>query len=297
MNYIKEINAFYDWLETNSLSTSEIALWHALMHINNKSGWAEEFTVATSVLCIKTGLADRTIRDTRNKLKQKGRIDFRSRKGNQSAIYKMISLVEVMPAISSGNKNREDKRDDLPEIDADSSAGNHADKCADSNAGNHATLYKLNETKLNDINTSTTTELEDNFKNDFDEEFKELTQLYQKCGFEVNGFTADWILDLKNRFGFEWVKNAVLEAERQGKRSKKYVEGILKNWKVGGGMKLSTDQNQTQKNQSQSNSVKKTRFHNFKQQTDKYSADDLEDIARRKREEYFKKVQDKQEVL
>ena len=132
MNYIKELNAFYDWLETNPLSTSAIALWHALMHINNKAGWTEEFGVAVSVLCIKTGLADRTIRDARNELKQKGRIDWNSRKGNQSAIYKIIPLVNTLSAIS-----------------ADSSADNHADKYADSNADNHATLNKLNKTKLN----------------------------------------------------------------------------------------------------------------------------------------------------
>lgn len=290
MNYIRELNAFYDWLETNSLSTSEIALWHALMHINNKSGWAEEFTVATSVLCVKTGLADRTIRDARNKLKQKGRIDFRSRKGNQTAIYKMISLVEAVPETVAGNRNREDKKDDLPAIDADSNADKCADKCADSSAGNHATLNKLNETKLNNINTSTTTEPEENnSKDNFDEEFRELAQLYQSCGFEVNGLTPDWILDVKDRFGFEWVKNAMLESERQGKRNKKYVEGILKNWKVGGGMKLSTDKKQIQKAQNQNNTAKKTRFHNFEQQTDKYTADELEEIARRKREAYYKK--------
>ncbi len=289
MNYIKELNAFYDWLETNSLSTSEIVLWHALMHINNKSGWAEEFAVATSVLCVKTGLADRTIRDARNKLKQKGRIDFKSRKGNQSAIYKMISLVEVMPETIAGNKNREDKKDGLSEIDADNHAGNHADKCAGSNAGNHATLYKLNETKQNDINTSSTTEQ----KNIFDEEFKELAQLYQKCGFDVNGLTPDWLLDLKERFGFDWVKNAILEAEKRGKRTKKYVEGILQNWKASGGMKLSTDQDKTQNTVQ----AKKTKFHNFKQRSDKYSADELEAVAERKRQEYMEKLKKQSEAL
>lgn len=288
MNYIKELNAFYDWLETNSLSTSEIVLWHALMHINNKSGWAEEFAVATSVLCVKTGLADRTIRDARNKLKQKGRIDFKSRKGNQSAIYKMISLVEVMPETIAGNKNREDKKDGLSEIDADNHAGNHADKCAGSNAGNHATLYKLNETKQNDINTSSTTEQ----KNIFDEEFSELAKLYQQVIGEPNALTADWIVALKSEYGFEWTKNAMLESERQGKRSKKYVEGILRNWKVGGGMKLSTDQDRKQPVQA-----KKTKFHNFKQRSDKYSADELEAVAERKRQEYMEKLKKQSEAL
>lgn len=287
MNYIKELNAFYDWLETNSLSTSAIALWHALMHINNKSGWAEEFGVATSVLCIKTGLSDRTIRNARNELKQKGRIDWKSRKGNQSAMYKIISFYEDIPAkmpeIVTDKHAGNNTDNNLPEINADNVSGN----TSGNTSGNVSALYKLNKTKLNNINTTSTTTEPDEI---LDEESTELAQLYQKCGFEVNGLTADWLLSLKEKYNFEWIKNALLEAERQGKRSKKYVEGILRNWKVGGGMKLSTD------NKGDSNiktpAAKKTKFHNFHQRTDNYSADQLEDIARRKREEYFKKTQE-----
>lgn len=92
MNYIKEINSFYDWLETNSVSDSAITLWHALMHINNKAGWKVEFTVASSVLCLKSGLSNSSFKRARNILKQSGRIDWRERKGNQSAIYNLISF-------------------------------------------------------------------------------------------------------------------------------------------------------------------------------------------------------------
>lgn len=92
MNYLSEINGFYDWLELNTLSTSAIALWHALMHINNKARWAKEFTVATSVLCLKTGLSERTIRNARNELKQKGRIEWKTRGGNKAASYQVISI-------------------------------------------------------------------------------------------------------------------------------------------------------------------------------------------------------------
>lgn len=92
MNYIREINSFYDWLETNSVSDSAITLWHALMHINNKAGWKVEFTVASSVLCLKSGLSQSSFKRARNILKQSGRIEWRERKGNQSAIYNLISF-------------------------------------------------------------------------------------------------------------------------------------------------------------------------------------------------------------
>ncbi|OUQ57699.1 hypothetical protein B5E58_09010 [Tyzzerella sp. An114] len=93
MNYILEIKAFYDWLEVNQLSTAGIVLWHALMHIANKTGWQDNFTVAIAVLEIKTGLQKKAIINARNNLKQAGLIDFISRTGNKSAIYKMNSFV------------------------------------------------------------------------------------------------------------------------------------------------------------------------------------------------------------
>ena len=97
MNYLLEINAFYDWLETNPLGASCIDLWHALMHIANKAGWPDTFAVAISVLELKTGLKRDAIYDARNKLQQAGRIKWSSRKGNQSAVYHIIPLVSEIP--------------------------------------------------------------------------------------------------------------------------------------------------------------------------------------------------------
>ena len=126
MNYLREINAFYDWLETNPLSTSSIALWYALMHMCNKTGWAAEFAVAVSVLCVKTGLSPRAIYKARNELKTKGRLQWKSRNGNQSAIYELQPLC-------------------APE--ADKCADKVAEKRTDKVAGKRAPLNKLNETK------------------------------------------------------------------------------------------------------------------------------------------------------
>lgn len=117
MKYISEINAFYDWLELNELSTSAVALWYALMHINNKAAWVETFTVAESVLSIKTGLSGRGVRNARNELKQKGRIDFRSRVGGRAPIYTIISFET---GINCFNKNSSAKR--VPFSNADVSS-------------------------------------------------------------------------------------------------------------------------------------------------------------------------------
>jgi len=79
-----------DWLETNSLSDSAISLWHALMHINNRAGGIPEFAVAISTLIAKTGLKKDAIIRARLCLQQLGRVDFRSRSGQQSTVYKII---------------------------------------------------------------------------------------------------------------------------------------------------------------------------------------------------------------
>ncbi|MFD2924782.1 DnaD domain-containing protein [Halobacillus naozhouensis] len=96
MNYLKEINAFYNQLEVNPLSGSANSLWHALLHINNKAGWKKEFTVAASVLCSKAGLSDGTFKRARNELKQKGYIIHKARGSNLSAVYEMISVQTIM---------------------------------------------------------------------------------------------------------------------------------------------------------------------------------------------------------
>ncbi|NBI29113.1 DnaD domain protein [Chengkuizengella marina] len=145
MNYIKEINAFYDQLELNDLSASAIALWHALMHINNKAGWAETFTVAASVLSVKSKLSERTISKARNELKQKGYIDFQSRKGNKAPIYKINSLTAII------SDNHADKR-------SNSCTDNHADK--------RSTLLNLNENETeNSSNSSKDERVGGMFKN------------------------------------------------------------------------------------------------------------------------------------
>lgn len=100
MNYIAEIKVFYDRLELNPLPSPAIALWHALMSIANKTGWQQEFTVAVSVLMLKSGLNAQAIKRARNRLEQEGFLTWRSRGGNQSAVYHLNSLV-----VQNDNKN------------------------------------------------------------------------------------------------------------------------------------------------------------------------------------------------
>ncbi|NBI08388.1 hypothetical protein D3Z33_16160, partial [Senegalia massiliensis] len=117
-------------------------------------------------------------------------------------------------------------------------------------------------------------ELSDTKKDDF----KVLANLYQKCGFTINGFTPEWIKQTLEQYGFEWFKNAILLAEKHDARSKSYVETILTNWNTNGGMDLGGKK----KPQKPKGKKVQTQFHNFEQRTTKYSADELEAKVRKK---------------
>ena len=93
MNYIRQINAFYDALETNPLPAPAIALWHALHAIANKTGWQHEFSVSVSVLCLRAGLNESAVKRARNKLKEAGLIEWRSRGAIRAAVYRLMDCV------------------------------------------------------------------------------------------------------------------------------------------------------------------------------------------------------------
>lgn len=93
MNYISEILAFQGFAQDKSLSSGQIALWYALMYINNRSQWQEWFTVANKSLESNSGLSRQGIAKARNALKQLGLIDFKPR-GTKATAYKMITTSE-----------------------------------------------------------------------------------------------------------------------------------------------------------------------------------------------------------
>lgn len=196
MNYIKLLNSFYDQLETNPLSTSAIALWHALVHVNNKTGWRSEFTVAVSVLRIRSGLSEKSVTNARNELKQKGYIDFKSRKGNQSAMYQIVDLSVTV---------------------TDKLADNTSDSVSYSSSDNTSVL--LNKTKQNK------TKEDDKAPapiNPF--------QFFEQEGFgTLSSFVGQQLGDLVDSYGEDRVLGAMKESVLNGARNLKYVKAILNN--------------------------------------------------------------------
>ncbi|MGE5446770.1 MAG: hypothetical protein ACM3PR_00305 [Bacteroidales bacterium] len=87
MNYLKEIIAFYDWMETHPQSKCSIALWHALMNMNNKCCWSKNFRVPIGALLLKAGLTKKEFIVARKALVRCGRITLFEHSPNEVAIY------------------------------------------------------------------------------------------------------------------------------------------------------------------------------------------------------------------
>ena len=129
MNYIAEIKAFYDLVQVKQLSTGQIALWNALMYINNKCAWIEWFTVPNILLELNTGMSRSGVLKARNSLKQLGLIDFKTN-GTKATNYKIMTMSK------STQESSQDSTQDGKQVGVQ-------DSKQDSN-----TLNKLKETKL-----------------------------------------------------------------------------------------------------------------------------------------------------
>lgn len=139
-NYITEINKFYDWLETNQIPKSAIALWHGLMHICNKTGWEERFTVAISTIESKTGFKRSELFEARNILMQKGRINWKQRGGNLCAEYELIFF-----SINEKRKNSVRNTD----TSADASPDTKAHTSPNTNGTQKRTINRQDQNKQN----------------------------------------------------------------------------------------------------------------------------------------------------
>lgn len=92
MNYISQLNGFYGSLQINTLSSNAICLYGILLHINNKCGWKEQFTVSNLTLQGMSSLSRAQIDKARNELKTKGYIDYIKGSGNRTGKYLIVSL-------------------------------------------------------------------------------------------------------------------------------------------------------------------------------------------------------------
>ena len=94
MKYLDRINSFWDYATMKPLSTGQVSLYFALLHVCNRSYWTEWFPAPNQVLSILTGLSRSGILKARNELKQRSLIDFKER-GTKGTLYKLIVLDNI----------------------------------------------------------------------------------------------------------------------------------------------------------------------------------------------------------
>jgi hypothetical protein len=153
MNYLREINAFYDWLITNPIPADAQALWHVLMYINNKCAWQERFTVANKTLASLLGFSRQQLERMRNVLIQTGRIEYTKRDGRQAGIYRIVPFVSnnvtqhVTQTFVSNNVTQVETQPVTQLLTQPVTQTGH----------NQSTLNKLNKTKQEGIDVSNDT--------------------------------------------------------------------------------------------------------------------------------------------
>jgi hypothetical protein len=96
MNYIDLINQFWRMRRTARFSHSEADLYFYLLNEANGLRWQNPFPHPTKLLCASIGMSEKTLTEARNKLKQKGLIDFKEGSRNATTpVYTLLLLSDL----------------------------------------------------------------------------------------------------------------------------------------------------------------------------------------------------------
>ena len=129
MNYILQLNGFWNWARTNEISHLELDLYMSILDIANSTSWKTQFSIPNSSL----GRFDKnSLTRARNKLVQYGLINYNKGKKGQAPTYQVIQLYDDI------NPNNDTY------IDTNNDTNMHTN--IGTNIGN---IHKLNKTKLN----------------------------------------------------------------------------------------------------------------------------------------------------
>lgn len=119
MNYIKQLNEFYNTLDYKPISANAISVYLVLFCIANKANWIDEFTVANITLLSKCKINMSAMQRARNELVQKEYITYQKGKNqNECSRYTIIKLYKFEQAGEQANEQ------------ADKQAGEQADELA-----------------------------------------------------------------------------------------------------------------------------------------------------------------------
>nr|DAY61342.1 MAG TPA: helix-turn-helix domain protein [Caudoviricetes sp.] len=162
MNYIAQMNAFYDCLLINPLSPNANALYGALLHINNKTNWLKIFTVAITTISSLTGLNKQAIERARKELIQKGYIKFKNGKNQYSA--GKYAIIELQKNLNQFNYLNSDITTNTPNDTPNDVANNITDNTSIDIASN--TVADTADNIANDTPNDTANNIASDMAND-----------------------------------------------------------------------------------------------------------------------------------
>ena len=213
MDYMKELNAFRNWQLLNPISTGEVALWHTLMSLNNMTGWKEWFVVPNSTVQLLTGMSKQGVDNARNKLIQRGLIEYQKGGRNEAGKYKMLPVSELVNFQAQKLDQFVDQFVDDKLTSSLTSSGTDACPLIDKDIDNTKTI--------------------NNTANNFDA--RDVFAVFEQEGFgTLTTLLVDDINDAIETYSARWVIEAMREAARSNIRNWRYVLGILKRWKAEG---------------------------------------------------------------
>ncbi len=123
MTYLELLNSFWDSTRFDPISSNEATLYLYLLHQCNIRRWINPFEFKTRNLEIMLGLSRKGIASIRNRLKQRGLIDFAEGRGSAPAAYlikgakindenNLLKRFDVSPGNDQGNDKGNNKGND-----------------------------------------------------------------------------------------------------------------------------------------------------------------------------------------
>lgn len=112
-NYIKYLNAFYEWEQRYYLSPIQQCILMRILHRINKAGWCEWIKIANSELINELRISSpKTFIDNRNRLMELGLIQYKAGKKGKPSNYKlnMPQKKEIIYSYSFGKKENDEKK-------------------------------------------------------------------------------------------------------------------------------------------------------------------------------------------
>ncbi len=94
MQYISQINAFWNWRRLNEISHAQVDLYFTILNCGNSCGWKTEFNIPNSTIIGMCQISASELAKHRNALIQKGLIRYRKGNKKNAGSYSITPLYD-----------------------------------------------------------------------------------------------------------------------------------------------------------------------------------------------------------